>query len=67
MEVFHVRCNYCGTDDMIVEENQYVTAQNDSMQTVVDYFTLHCKEYDKELISVAKVLTITQRIETDIK
>lgn len=65
MKVFEVTCEYCeGDSKEVITEHQYVTASNNDLATVADYFTKHCYEYEKQLLSVREILTIVQQIET---
>ena len=63
MKVFEVTSEYCiGDSTEVTTERQYVTSEDNTLKSVVDYFTRHCYEYDKELIGVREVLTIVQHI-----
>ena len=63
MKVFEVTSEYSvGNEKEITTERQYVTSEDNTLKSVVDYFTKHCYEYDKELIGVREVLTIVQHI-----
>lgn len=63
MKVFEVITeHYPSNSNEITTERQYVTSEDDSMKLVVDHFTRHCYEYEKELKSVREVITITQKI-----
>jgi hypothetical protein len=64
MKVFEVLCEYTKDDDpKVITERQYVTAYDNQLKTVVDHFTAHCEEYEKDLIGVKEVLTIVQQLE----
>lgn len=63
MKVFEVICEYCSLDSNEVrQERSYVTSEKDTLKSVVDYFTQHCLEYDKQLIHVSEAVVISQRI-----
>jgi len=62
MKLFEVICEYCNEDFEIVSERQFVTADDDSFQAVVNHFINHCQEYEKDLKSVKEVLTIVQHL-----
>lgn len=63
MKVFEVICQFCPDDSKeILTETEYVTSEENTLKSVVDYFTRHCYEYEKDLISVREVLTIVQHI-----
>lgn len=48
----------------IQKEMNYVTSYEDTLKSVADYFTEHCEQYEKELMSVREVLTISAHIDT---
>lgn len=63
MKVFEVICEYCeSSSTAVIEERHFVTAEDDSLQSVVNYFTQHCEEYEKDLKGVHAILTVSQRI-----
>jgi ribosomal protein S15P/S13E len=63
MKVFEVISEFCRSDSKeITTEVQYVTSEKDTLQSVTDYFTKHCEEYEKDLKGVREVLTIVQHI-----
>ena len=63
MKVFEVTSEFCrGESKEITTEVQYVTSEKDSLQSVTDYFTRHCEEFEKDLKGVREVLTIAQHI-----
>ena len=63
MKVFEVTYEYChGGSKEITTERQYVTSEEGTLKSVTDYFTQHCLEYEKDLISVREALTIVQHI-----
>jgi hypothetical protein len=65
MKVFEVITEYTRSDDLeIITERQYVTSSAGTLQSVADYFTRHCFEYEKELTGVREVLTIVQHIKS---
>ena len=64
MKVFEVITEHENVDKEIVMATQYVTAKDDSLLSVVDYFTRYCYECEEELKSVREVLTIVQNIES---
>lgn len=64
MKVFEVITEFCRSGSKEIEkEVQYVTSKEGTLKSVADYFTRHCFEYEKELLSVREVLTIVQHIE----
>ncbi len=64
MKVFEVTTEHCeGGSKEITKTVQYVTSANNTLKSVVDYYTKHCNEYDKELIGVCEVLTIVEHLE----
>lgn len=63
MKVFEVRTEFCiGDSKEITAETQYVTSEANTLKSVVDHFTEHCEQYDKDLIGVREILTIVQHI-----
>lgn len=63
MKVFEVITEHCEDgSDKLITTRQYVISDDDSMKTVVDHFTRHCVEFDKELKAVQEVVTVTERI-----
>jgi len=63
MKVFEVTTEYCiGDEKEITREHTYVTAEDDSIQTVWRNYTEHCEQYEKELIGAREVLTIVHHI-----
>lgn len=62
MKVFEVITEYEDSSNKTIAEYQYVTAENNTLKSVVDYFTEHCYQYEKELKSVKEVLVIIQHI-----
>lgn len=66
MKVFEVVTEFCrGEDKEITKEYQYVTSERDTLISVVEYFTRHCEEYEKELKSVKEVAVIVQHIKEE--
>ena len=65
MKVFEVVTEHCRENNKIETMRQYVTAENDSLQLVAQYFTAHCTQYDEELKSITEVATIVQHIKKD--
>jgi hypothetical protein len=64
MKVYEVTCEYShGSGEEVITERQYVTSKDNTLKSVVDYFTEHCEQYEKELLGVREVLTIVQHIE----
>ena len=47
----------------ITRRQQYVTAQNDDMRTVVNYFHDSCEQCGEQLISITETCTIVQNLE----
>lgn len=63
MKVFEVTTEHCADDsDEVIKTVQYVAVEDDMLITVVDHFTRHCMEYEKDLIGVREVLVVTERI-----
>jgi len=63
MKLFEVITEHCvGDDPEIMTTVQYVTASNNSLESVAKHFTEHCYQYEKELKGVKEVLVITQNI-----
>ncbi len=63
MKVFEVIIEY-STDESkeVITERQYVTAENNTIKAVTDYFTENCRQLEKDLIGVREVLVIVQNI-----
>lgn len=64
MKVFEVTTEYCDATDKIIQDVQYVTSDDNTLQSVVAHFTGHCAEYAKDLKGVREVLTIVEHIRT---
>ena len=64
MKVFEVMTEHEDADKKVINTIEYVTVKDDSLLSVVDYFTRHCFEYEKDLKSVREVLTVVQNIES---
>ena len=63
MKVFEVRTEFSRADSTEIEtEVQYVTSEEGTLKSVVDYFTKHCFEYEKHLIGVREVAVLVQHI-----
>jgi ribosomal protein S15P/S13E len=63
MKVFEVITEYCeGDSKEITKTVQYVTSDKNNLKSIVDYFTSHCQQYEKDLIGVREVLTIVEHI-----
>lgn len=63
MKVFEVITEHClGPDPEVIRTVQYVTSQADTLKSVADYFTDHCVQYEKSLLCVKEVLTLTEHI-----
>ena len=63
MKVFEVITEHClGPDPEVIRTVQYVTSQADTLKSVADYFTDHCEQYEKSLLSVKEVLVLTEHI-----
>ena len=53
MKIFEVIIEHCeGDSKEITTTTQYVTSEKDTLLSVTEYFTKHCLEYGKELMSV---------------
>ena len=66
MKVFEVITEYENVDKEIIKTIEYVTVNDSCLLSVVDHFTRHCFEYEKELKGVREVLTVVQNIGTSI-
>jgi len=63
MKVFEVITEHCeGDSKEITTTVQYVTTERDFLLDIVDHFTTHCEQYDKDLKGVREVLIITEHI-----
>ena len=63
MKVFEVITEHYSTDSTETTRTvQYVTSQEDTLKSVADYFTDHCEQYEKSLLCVKEVLTLTEHI-----
>lgn len=66
MNVFEVITEHCeGDSKEITKTVQYVTSEKGTLKSVVDHFTRHCYEYEKDLIGVREVLTIVEHIKVN--
>ncbi len=64
MKVFEVLTEHCeGDSKNITTSCQYVTSSENTLKSVVDHYTKHCYEYQKDLKGVKEVLTIVEHIE----
>jgi len=65
MKVFEVTYEYSiDVSNEIITQRQFVTTEKNTLQSVVNYFTIWCEQYEKELKGVREVLTISQNITT---
>ena len=64
MKLFEVVIDH-HTENKVETSVQYVTAEDDSMKAVVDYFTIHCEQFEESLKSVREVAAIVQHIRED--
>ena len=63
MKVFEVRTERCKAGSKeIIEAVQYVTSEEDTLLSVIEYFTKYCEEYEEDLKGVREVLVIVQHI-----
>jgi len=63
MKIFEVTTEHCkGDDNEIIKTVQYVTAEKNTLLSVTEYFTVHCEQYEKDLIGVREVLVIVEHI-----
>jgi hypothetical protein len=63
-KVFEVLTEHCeGDSNEITITRQYVTAKDNTIKAVTDYFTVECEQYEKQLMGVKEVLVIVQHIE----
>ena len=66
MKVFEVFMEYCEGDSKEIKTMiQYVTSKEDTLQSIVDYFTVECEEYERDLKGVKEVLIIVQHVGGD--
>lgn len=66
MKVFEVITEHCESgSDKIITTRQYVTAEDNRLDTVATHFCRHCFEYEKHLIGVTEILTVTERVKVD--
>ncbi len=61
MKLFRVETEHYDANEVITT-TQYVTAHDDRLKTVVDHFTKHCWEYEKELKLVQEAAVIAEHI-----
>jgi len=58
MKVFEVRTErFEEGSKEVIETVEYVTSKSDSLKAVVEWYTNHCEQYEKELLGVRYVLT----------
>ena len=63
MKVFEVTTEHCEDDSKeITTTVQYVTSEENTIMSVVDHFTRHCYEYEKDLKGVREVLVIVEHL-----
>lgn len=63
MKVFEVITEHCeGDSKEIIKTVTYVTTERNMISDIVDYYTRHCIEYEKDLIGVREVLTVGEHI-----
>ncbi len=63
MKVFEVTSEYCkGDSKEVITEVKYVTSAENTLQSVTDYSTKHCHEYEKDLKGVREILTVVEHI-----
>jgi len=66
MKVFEVTTECCpGDSKEVITERQFVTSEDNNIKSVMDYFAKHCSEYEKDLVGVREVLTVTQNLIND--
>ena len=66
MKVFEVTTEFCRRGNTEIEkEVQYITSEQDTLFSVAEYFSRHCDQYEKDLLSVREIMTITQHIQND--
>lgn len=69
MKLFEVVCEFNSREkdsNEIITERQFVTAEDDVLKAVCDYFTEHCYQFGKELKTVSHVADIVQHIPAQI-
>ena len=66
MKVFEVITEHCDGDSKeITNTTQYVTSEKNTLLSVTEYFTKHCLEYGKDLMSVREAIVIVEHIRGD--
>lgn len=66
MKVFEVTTEHCMNDSKeITKTISYVTSDEGTLKSIVNHYTQHCEEYEKDLIGVREVLTIVHHIKED--
>jgi hypothetical protein len=66
MKVFEVITEHCEGDSKEIKTTRlYVTSEDNTLKSVADYYTKHCYEYEKDLISVRDVLSIVENVKTE--
>jgi len=63
MKVFQIEYDYCEGDKKITRERSFCTG---CWITVCEAAIRHAEEYDKELVSISDVLTITQQFDQGV-
>ncbi len=67
MKVFEVIQEYYPRDSKeIITERLYVTSNDNTLESVVNHFTVECEQYGKELKGVREVLVIVQHIRNEV-
>jgi hypothetical protein len=66
MKVFEVTTEHIKNDSKeIIPSVQYVTSEENTIKSVVDYFTNHCEQYEEDLKSVREVVVIVQHLKKE--
>lgn len=64
MKIFEVITEHCEVDsDAIITTRQYVTSGKDTILSVAEHYDRHCREYEKDLMSIREVVIVTETIE----
>ena len=63
MKVFQVISERIDEEGRVVDVERYVTATDNSLKTVCDWYTRHCDEYEENLKLVREVITVCHQIQ----
>jgi len=62
MKVFEVTSERCNDKDEIITTVKYVTTEENTLLSVIEYFTIHCEEYEEDLKGIREVLVVIQHL-----